>query len=96
MMTRCQDHISTENIWFVWSKTSYSGDKWRCHGCRTYGRTNKEDSATQPMDCWRLSLANTKTRQFGKRKNKTGIEAVHPSGPLLNVPESAYTHIMLV
>ena len=27
MMTRCQDHISTENIWFVWSKTSYSGDK---------------------------------------------------------------------
>ena len=26
MMTRCQDHISTENIWFVWSKTSYSGE----------------------------------------------------------------------
>ena len=26
MMTRCQDHIGTENIWFVWSQTSYSGD----------------------------------------------------------------------
>ena len=27
----CQDHILTENIWFVWSWTSYSGLKWRCH-----------------------------------------------------------------
>ena len=27
MMTRCRDHILTENIWFVWSTTSYSGDK---------------------------------------------------------------------
>ena len=26
MVTCCQDHILTENIWFVWSKTSYSGD----------------------------------------------------------------------
>ena len=26
MLTRCQDHILAENIWFVWSKTSYSGD----------------------------------------------------------------------
>ena len=24
-------HQLSENIWFVWSKTSYSGDKWRCH-----------------------------------------------------------------
>ena len=28
-LTRCQDHIFTENIWFVWSKTSYSRDKRR-------------------------------------------------------------------
>merc|ERR1711895_69234 len=21
----------SENLWFVWSETSYSGDKWRCH-----------------------------------------------------------------
>ena len=26
-LTCCQDHIITENIWFVWSKTSFSGDK---------------------------------------------------------------------
>ena len=25
-LTCCQDHIITENIWFVWSKTSDSGD----------------------------------------------------------------------
>ena len=31
MMTRCQDHIITENIRLVWSKTSYRWDKWRCY-----------------------------------------------------------------
>ena len=41
MMTRCQDHILTENIWFVWSRTSYSGDKWRCHRCGTTKRQGK-------------------------------------------------------
>ena len=25
-LTCCQDHILTENIWFVWSKISDSGD----------------------------------------------------------------------
>ena len=24
-------HQLSENIWFVWSKTSYDGDKWRRH-----------------------------------------------------------------
>ena len=47
-LTCCQDHILTENIWFVWSKTSCSGDKRRCHYA---GRqTNSEDRATQPME----------------------------------------------
>ena len=32
-------HKLLENVWFVWSKTSYSGDKWRCHRS---GRTNKQ------------------------------------------------------
>ena len=26
-LTCCQDHILTENIWFGWSETSYSGDE---------------------------------------------------------------------
>ena len=29
-MSSPDDKLS-ENIWFVWSKTSYGGDKWKCH-----------------------------------------------------------------
>ena len=49
-LTCCQDHILTENIWFVWSKTSYSGDERRCYQCGTNDQTNIEDRATQPME----------------------------------------------
>ena len=40
-------HQLSENIWFVWSKMSYSGDMEGCHACvrRTDGRTECEDSA---------------------------------------------------
>ena len=55
MMTRCQDHISTENIWFVWSKTSYSGDKWRCNGCGTNDEQTREDRALSQWAPGRLS-----------------------------------------
>ena len=34
-LTCCQDHILTENIWFVWSETSYNGDERRCCRCGT-------------------------------------------------------------
>ena len=35
------DQELSETVWFVWSTTSYSGDKWRCHSCgRTDGRTD--------------------------------------------------------
>ena len=55
MMTRCQDHILTENIWFVWSKTSYSGDKWRCNGCGTNDEQTREDRALSQWAPGRLS-----------------------------------------
>ena len=29
-MSSPDDKLS-ENIWFAWSRTSYGGDKWRCH-----------------------------------------------------------------
>ena len=35
------DQELSENVWFVWSKPSYSGDKWRCHGGATDGPTDK-------------------------------------------------------
>ena len=44
------DQVLSENIWFVWSKPSYSGDKWRCHqGGTTNQPTDQttEDRATQ-------------------------------------------------
>ena len=28
-------HNLSENIWFVWSKTCYKGEKLRCHACDT-------------------------------------------------------------
>ena len=62
-LTCCQDHILTENIWFVWSETSYSGDERRCDGCGTT-MTNIEDRATQPIGSWRLSFAKTRNTMF--------------------------------
>ena len=54
-MTHCQDHILTENIWFVWSTISYSWDKWRCH---VAGQTTTwKDGATQLLICESLSFA---------------------------------------
>merc|ERR1712018_590865 len=58
-MTHCQDHILTQNIWFAWSKTSYSGDKRRCYqaGRRTNDeQLTREDSATQPLGCWKAEF----------------------------------------
>ena len=49
-LTCCQDHILTENIWFVCSETSYSGDERRCYRCGTTKRRTTEDRATQPME----------------------------------------------
>ena len=51
-LTHCQDHILTENIWFVWSKTSYSGDKRRCHYA---GRTNGDEQVKiELLSRWKL------------------------------------------
>ena len=49
------DQELSENVWFVWSKTSYSGDV-TMRDRRTDERT-REDKATQPLDAGRLSFA---------------------------------------
>ena len=46
-LTCCQNHILTENIWFVWSETSYSGDERRCYRCGTTKRTVKIELLSQ-------------------------------------------------
>ena len=50
-------HKLSENIWFVWSKTSYSGDKWRCHQGGTDGQPTRKDRATQLLNRETLSFA---------------------------------------
>ena len=49
-LTCCQDHILTENIWFVWCETSYSGDERRCYRCGTNEQTVKIELLSQ----WKL------------------------------------------
>ena len=52
VLEKCyQDDILTENIWFVWSETSYSGDERRCFQCGTNkDRTLKIELLSQ----WKL------------------------------------------
>ena len=70
-VTCCQDHTLLENIWFVWSETSYSGDERRCYRCGTNKRPNTEDRATQPMEAggW-VSQNSTETFCLGLCEKK--------------------------
>ena len=52
LMLSPDDNLS-ENIWFVWSRTSYGVDKWRCH--HADGRTTEQTTA-QSVDTVRLSF----------------------------------------
>ena len=47
-LTRCQDHILTENIQFVWSETFIM--EMRGGVTDAEQQTNIEDRATQPME----------------------------------------------
>ena len=46
------DQELSENVWFVWSKTSQSGDVTDAGG-----QAKREDTATQLLICESLSLA---------------------------------------
>ena len=50
-LTCCQDHILTENIWFVWSETSFSGDERWCHGCGTTNQPNEQTLKIELSQC---------------------------------------------
>merc|ERR1712212_500546 len=52
------DQELSENVWFIWSKTSNSGDVTMRDDERRRRRT-REDNATQPLDAGRLSFATT-------------------------------------
>ena len=47
-LTCGQDHIFTENVWFVCSETSYSGD------CTDAGKTTNEQLKIELLSQWKL------------------------------------------
>ena len=49
-LTCRQDHILTENIWFVWSETSYSGDR----GNVTMRDDDDEQLKIELLSQWKL------------------------------------------
>ena len=51
------DQELSENVWFIWSKTSNSGDVTMRDGRTTNDERTREDKATQPLDAGRLSFA---------------------------------------
>ena len=53
-LTCCQDHILTENIWFVWSETSYCGDERRCYRCGTNNQPTKQTLKIELLSQWKL------------------------------------------
>ena len=66
LLTHCQDRILTENIWFVWSRTSYSGDKWRCYRCGTDEQTTNEQGKIVLLSQWML---DAEFRNIGQASN---------------------------
>ena len=56
------DQELSENIGFVWSKTSYSGDV-TMRDERTNDKRTREDRATKPLDAGRLSFAKISKQQ---------------------------------
>ena len=42
----------SENIWFAWSRTSYGGDKWRCH---TWSQTHTRTCEYRARILWMLT-----------------------------------------
>ena len=51
------DDKLSEDIWFVWSKTSYDGYKWRCYHGDDERRTISENRASQQIYHGLLSFA---------------------------------------
>ena len=51
-------HKLSENIWFVWSKRSYSGDK---KGCHARGRTDEPRNVKIELEFWKQNSQKKET-----------------------------------
>ena len=83
MSVSSPDDKLSENIWFVWSKTSNDGDKWRCHhgDKRTNNKVKTELVNKLTKDCW-LS-------QF-QRKHWFNSSDLPDSSPLPNLSDETF------
>ena len=84
-LTCCQGHILTENIWFVCSGTSYSGNEGRCHGCGT----NKRTLEIKLLSRWKLEAESRKFRRcfyFQKKPWEHRRTSNHPDTILNSNP----------
>ena len=90
-VTHCQDHILKGYIWFVWSSTPYSGNKWECYLCETNHQRKREDRATKPVVCRKAKFCNCISNiwdweqewktVFPTFQNRNGIETLHSNFP---------------
>ena len=82
------DDKLSENIWFVWSKTSFDGDKWRCHqGDRkpSENRVKTELVSKSTKDCWTADFRK-KSPVFPKWKGSVKTRRHRKHFPLLLPP----------
>ena len=90
-LTHCQDHVLSENIWFVWSKTSYSGDKRPCYRGGTTNNNNEQGKIVL-LSQWKLEaeFRNTENSEKYSKNLKKKIWKNRKLGevPLLKFPFS--------
>ena len=81
-LTCCQDHILTENIWFVCSETSYSGVERRCY--YAWRRTNKQ-LKIELLSQWKLEAEsrNVTLQDLAKLALPKGCNLVLQGGHIL-------------
>ena len=65
------DQELSENIWFVWSKTSYCGENVGCHAC---GRRtdNGRRNVKIELEFWKQNSQNSKSTSETLQKSDTG------------------------
>ena len=72
-LTCCQDHILTENVWFVCSETLYCGDERRCHGCGTNKQTTNKQLKIELLSQWKLE-AESRNKNPNSNKQQRQID----------------------
>ena len=90
-LTCCQDHILTENIWFVWSETSYRGDERRCNGRGTNERTNEQTLKIELLSQWKLEAEfRNSEREKTDWEPRSVFGPAKPQAPVFPCTQDSY------